>query len=571
MAMFLVRLNLFVNNMLGSEKKYNGRQWWKEAVFYQVYPRSFRDTDGDGNGDLAGIIEKLDYLHDLGVGAVWLAPVYASPMADNGYDVSDYYAINPMFGTMADFEKLLEGLHSRGMKLMMDLVINHTSISHPWFLESQSSLDNPKRDWYIWRYGRDGHEPNNWASHFMTSAWEFDEKTNQYYLHMFSKEQADLNWRNPEVKEEIFRMIRFWLGKGVDAFRMDMANYLMKSESLPDAPRCEGDTRPYVHGEGLYANQSGMHELLTELRLGVMDHYGAMLFGEMYFLTPETALEYTAYDQRQMDMLYQYEIVGARGDWEKTKRSVRVWYEAFKGKAWNSITFSNHDSPRPVSIFGDDENARADSAKCLATYLMTAPGTPFFLQGEEFGMTNVIYPKLDDYSDIEMKTRYSERVSRGEDPTWVFADLARWSRDNARTPMQWNAKDEAGFTTGRPWLGVNQNYPEVNVSVEEADPASVLNFYKNLITLRREHPALVYGEYIPLTPDDWETYAYKRVLGREVYIVILNTSPREWHMKVLDELKSHKHKLLLSSLAPVGDTEEELFLRPWEARIYKLS
>jgi oligo-1,6-glucosidase len=557
--------------MLGRKKNYNGRQWWKEAIFYQVYPRSFRDTNGDGNGDLAGIIEKLDYLHDLGVGAVWLAPVYASPMADNGYDVSDYYTINPMFGTMADFEKLLAGLHSRGMKLMMDLVINHTSVQHPWFLESRSSLDNPKRDWYIWRYGRDGREPNNWACHFMTSAWEFDQKTGQYYLHMFSKEQADLNWRNAEMKEEIFRMMRFWLGKGVDAFRMDMANYLMKAESLPDAPRREGDARPYVHGEGLYANQPGMHELITEIRSEVLDHFGAILFGEMYFLTPETALEYAAYDKHEMAMLYQYEIVGAAGDWEKTKRSVRVWHEAFKDKAWNSIAFSNHDSPRPVSIFGEERNARTESAKCLATYLMTAPGTPFFLEGEELGMTNVTYPGLDDYSDIAMKTRYAERVSRGEDPAWVFADLARWSRDNARTPMQWNAEAEAGFTTGKSWLGVNLNYPEVNVASEEADTESVLNFYKKLIALRKKTPALVYGEYVPLTPDDWETYAYKRVLKDKTYVIILNTSPRQWRMKILDELKNGKPELLLSNLTPADDTEEEFFLRPWEARIYKLS
>ncbi len=558
-----------MNKMIGSKKNYQDKQWWKEAVFYQVYPRSFKDTNGDGNGDLRGIIEKLDYLHDLGVNAVWMSPIYASPMADNGYDISDYYAINPMFGTTADFEELLKGLHSRGMKLMMDLVVNHTSIKHSWFAESRSSLDNPKRDWYIWRYGRDGREPNNWANHFMTSAWELDQKTNQYYLHMFSKEQADLNWRNAEVKEEIFQMMRFWLSKGVDAFRMDMANYLMKAESLPDAPRSFGDTRPYIHGEGLYANQPGMHELITEMRSKVLDNYGAILFGEMYFLTPETALEYCDYDKHRLAMTYQYEIVGAKGNWEEAKKSIRIWYETFKGRAWNSITFSNHDSPRPVSIFGDDHIERAQSAKCLATFLMSAPGTPFLLQGEELGMTNIAYPKLDDYSDIEMKTKYAERVSRGEDPTGVFADLAHWSRDNARTPMQWNAEKEAGFTTGQPWLGVNPNFEEVNVHVEETNPDSVLNFYKKLIALRCKHKALIYGEYIPLTPDDFETYAYKRVLGKNIYIIILNTSPREWHMPRPTEIKNHP-KLLLASYPQISDTEEELFLRPWETRIYKI-
>ncbi len=559
--------------MLGTKKKNEGAAWWKEAVFYQVYPRSFKDTTGDGNGDLGGIIEKLDYLHDLGVGAVWLSPIYASPMADNGYDISDYCSVNPMFGTMPDFEKLLEGLHSRGMKLMMDLVINHTSTLHPWFIESRSSLKNPKRDWYIWRDGKNGREPNNWACHFMTSAWELDEKTHQYYLHMFSKEQADLNWQNPEMKKEIFRTMEFWLEKGVDAFRMDMGNYLMKPEGLPDAPRKFGDNSPYVHGEGMYANQPGMHELITEIRTKILDPYKAVIFGEMYFLTPETALEYCGYDKNRLAMTYQYEVMSANGDWRKIKESVRQWHEVFKGKAWNSITFSNHDSPRLVSVFGDGHSASADSAKCLATFLMSAPGTPFFLQGEELGMTNVRYSKLEDYSDIEMKTKYAERTAHGEDPTYVFNDLARRSRDNARTPMQWSADSQSGFTTGHPWLGVNPNYSEINVASEEADSNSVLNFYKKLISLRRKHKALIYGEYIPLVPDDWETYAYKRVKGKEAYIIILNTSPRTWQMQRLADLKN-RHKLLLSSRPLTknlsGDTEEQLFLKPWEARIYKL-
>jgi glycosidase len=340
---------------------------------------------------LKGIIQKLDYLKDLGIGAVWISPIYASPMADNGYDISDYYAIDPMFGNMEDFDRLVREIHKRGMKLMMDLVVNHTSIEHPWFVESRSSRDNPKRDWYIWRDGKDGQEPNNWASHFMNSAWEYDELTGQYYLHFFSKEQADLNWNNQEVKKEIFKMIRFWLERGVDAFRMDMANHLIKADGFPDAPRVNDDGRRYVHGEGLYANQPGMHELIKEMKKEVLDPFGAALFGEMYFLDPKTALEYVAYDKGEFDMTYQYEVVGARGDWRKAKESVRLWYEEFKDKGWNSITFSNHDSPRPIDIFGDSE-AREASATCIATFLLTAPGTPFFLQGEEIGMTNIEYP-----------------------------------------------------------------------------------------------------------------------------------------------------------------------------------
>ena len=545
------------------------KKWWKEAVFYQIYPRSFYDTNGDGNGDLQGIINKLDYIKDLGIDAIWISPIYASPMADNGYDISDYYSINPIFGSMDDFASLLNGIHDRGMKLMMDLVINHTSIEHPWFIESRSSRDNPKRDWYIWRDGKNGREPNNWASHFMGSVWERDEKTEQYYLHMFAKEQADLNWKNEEVKKEIFKMIRYWLDKGVDAFRMDMANYLIKAKGLPDAPEKKDEARPYVHGEGLYANQPGMHELISELREKVMDEYGAMLFGEMYFLSAKTALEYVAYDKREFDMTYQYEIVGARGDWEKVKESVRNWHKTFKGNAWNSITFSNHDSPRPVSIFGDDVDFWRESAKCIATFLLTAPGTPFFLQGEEIGMTNVEFPSLNDYDDIEMKSKYVERIKRGESPAYVFKDLIRWSRDNARTPMQWDKEKNAGFSKGKPWLKVNTNYQGVNVNSEKSNSDSVFRFCKDLIRFRQEDEAFVYGDYIPLTPDDWETYAYKRSLGGSTYIIILNTSPRQWNMKRIDELKL-EHELLISNYTTEQDSEDELILRPWESRVYRL-
>jgi glycosidase len=541
------------------------REWWKEAVFYQIYPRSFLDTSGDGNGDLKGVIKKLDYLKDLGIGAIWISPIYASPMADNGYDISDYYAVNPMFGSMEDFELLLDGIHKRGMRLMMDLVVNHTSIEHPWFLESGSSRENPKRDWYIWRDGKNGQEPNNWASHFMSSAWEWDERTKQYYLHLFSKEQADLNWNNPEVKKEIFKMAGFWLSKGVDAFRMDMANYIMKAEGLPDAPRNNRDSRRYIHGEGLYANQAGMHELIRELKNKVLKPYGAVLFGEMYFLDPDTALEYVAYDKKEFDLTYQYEIVGARGDWKKAKESISLWYEKFKNKGWNSITFSNHDSPRPVSVFGD-LNYHKESAECLATFLLTAPGTPFFLQGEEVGMTNVEYPDLSAYSDIEMKMKFKERVDCGEDPYWVFKDLVRWSRDNARTPMQWNGGRNAGFSEGTPWLGINPNYEAINVENNLSNPDSILNYYKKLISARRDHDALVYGDYIPLTPHDWETYAYRRQLGESSFLIILNTSPRQWNMEILKDLKAG-YDLFLSNY--VRNDLEESVLRPWEARIYR--
>lgn len=550
--------------------KKNKKEWWKEAVVYQVYPRSFNDTNGDGNGDLRGIINKLDYIKSLGIDAIWISPIYTSPMTDNGYDISDYYSINPMFGDMDDFDELLAGIHKRKMKLMMDLVVNHTSIEHPWFLESRSSIDNPKRDWYIWRDGKNGREPNNWASHFMNSVWELDEKTNQYYFHMFAREQADLNWNNGEVKKEIFSMIEFWLKKGVDAFRMDMANYLMKAEGFPDAPRKDGDDRKYIHGEGLYANQKGMHELIHELKEKVLSPYGAALFGETYFLNKDTALDYVAYARKEFDLIYQYEVVGARGNWEEAKRSVREWYESFKNRGWNSITLSNHDSPRPISLFGDDGEYRDESAKCLATFLLTAPGTAFFLQGEEIGMTNVLFDNIDCYSDIEMKEKYKERVSHGENSKAVFRDVAKWSRDNARTPMQWNKNKNAGFSDGNPWLGVNQNYNGINVKNEENNKKSVLNFYRNIIKIRRKHPAIVYGDYIPLTPDSWETYAYERVLGKSKYIVVLNTSKRTWKMDPIKELKP-KSKLLISNYNTHNDSDNGLLLRPWETRVYKVS
>lgn len=547
-----------------------GLKWWKEAVFYQIYPRSFNDTTGDGCGDILGIVQKLDYIKDLGVDALWISPMYTSPMVDNGYDVSDYDAINPMFGSLKDFDLLVEGLHSRGMKLMMDLVINHTSDQHPWFIESRSLRDNPKRDWYIWRDPKDdGSEPNNWASHFGNSAWKFDEKTGQYYLHYFAEGQPDLNWNNPEVKKEIFAMVKRWLDRGVDGFRMDMANALIKPEGLPDAPRRDGDTRTYLHGENLYANQPGMRELLGELHTQVIAPANAVLYGEMYFLDAHSSLDYVAYDKERVDMMYQYPVVDAHGDWARVKSSVREWSESFAGKAWNTITFSNHDSPRSVSMFGQEGQMRNVSAKMIATYLLTAPGTPFFLQGEELGMTNVEFESINEYTDVEMKDRLRERVGYGEDKYTVFKDLIRLSRDNARTPMQWTSDKNAGFTTGVPWLGVNDNHTHVNVADESTNPHSVLNYYKKMIALRKSHDAFVYGKFVPLTPDDWETYAYMRVLEDTSFIVIVNTSPREWKMERPKELPSDA-ELKVSNYLVQNDTLENLNLRPWEARVYKV-
>ena len=545
--------------------------WWKHAVVYQIYPRSFKDSHGDGNGDLRGIIEKLGYIESLGVDAVWLSPIYASPMIDNGYDVSDYYAINPMFGTSEDFDALVAGLHERGIRLLMDLVVNHTSDQHSWFIESRSSRENPKRDWYLWHPGRDGNEPNNWASHFGGSAWEKDAATGEYYLHLFAKQQPDLNWRNPEVQTAVFDMMRWWLDKGVDGFRIDMGNFFLKDPALPDARRDPWDTSPFVHPKELCANQPGMHEIYQAMHDEVLAPYDAVAFGEMYFLNPDTARQYVGWDRKEIQLLYQYPIMDARGNWQQVRREVQAWYDAFRGGATNTITFSNHDSGRSVSVFGDDTTYHDKSAQCIATYLLSAPGTAFFLQGEEIGMTNVLFPSIDDYTDIEMQGRYADLMSQGADPNVVLPELIRWSRDNARTPMQWANDVHAGFSTHTPWLAVNPRYTSINVDNQEQDKISILNYYRQLIALRNEVGPLKYGTYAPLVPMEWETFAIRRDFEGETIVCIYNFLSEEMYMHKPDVLVGRKLVMLLSNYEESGDdTDSTLRLRPWEARIMRI-
>lgn len=550
------------------------RAWWKETVFYQIYPRSFQDSTGDGVGDLRGIISRLDHLAELGVDGVWLSPMYRSPMVDHGYDISDYEDIDPQFGSLADFDALLAGLHERGIKLLIDLVVNHTSDQHPWFIESRSSRDNPKRDWYIWRDPRDGREPNNWASHFGGSAWTFDDATGQYYLHLFSPGQPDLNWRNPEVKEAIFAMIRRWIERGIDGFRVDVGHLYLKEPTLPDIMHaaCDGDAPRYVPATAFSSHQPGLHELYQELRRDVLGP-DIVLFGEMYELDPESALAYTAYDRGEFDLVYQYPVVHARGDWTTVKRSVRTWYETFAGRAWNTITFSNHDSPRPVSIFGDDRHCRTQSAMCIATFLLSAPGTPFFLQGEEFGMSNVRFPRIEDYADAELIGFYRERVRDGGDPDDTLAQLAPWSRDNARTPMQWDPTHAAGFTSGTPWLPLHTNYPDINRARQVEDPHSVFRYYQRLIALRREHPTLVYGTYEPLVPDEHALYAYVRRDTERAILVVLNTCGTPFTPG--DELRAGVAAAgipgdLITGNTPNPPAAWDTEYGPWEARLYWL-
>ncbi len=545
------------------------KSWWKERVFYQIYPLSFLDTTGNGKGDINGIIKKIPYLNDLGIGAIWICPIYSSPMKDNGYDVSDYNSINPIIGSMHDFKELIKICKINDIKIMMDLVINHTSNKHPWFMESAKSKNNPKSDYYIWRDAKEGKEPNNWAADCGGSAWTWVESRKQYYLHSFSKYQPDLNWRSKEVKKEIFSSIKKWLDMGVNGFRMDMGNFLFKAEGFPDAPKKNRwDNRKYIHGEHLYANNPGIHKLLKEFKK-LLVPYDAVAFGEMYFLTPESSLDYVAYDRNEIDLIYEYPIMDARGNWTEVKKQVRLYAEAFKDMAWNTLTFSNHDSPRSVSVFGDSEQFHDKSAKCIMTFLLTAPGTPFFLQGEEIGMTNMKLSGVDELTDIKMKGIYKDRVSRGESSQKVLVDLSFWNRDNARTPMQWSDKKFAGFSWNKPWIKVNSNYIEINIKKQQNNPDSILNYTKNLIKLRKKTRTLIYGDFLPLCPDNWTVYAFSRKLDNEEYVIVFNFASQDNNIIAPEKIQNNKAKLIFSNYIVKYDVLDILYLKPWETRIYK--
>jgi oligo-1,6-glucosidase len=440
------------------------KAWWKEAVVYQIYPRSFMDSNGDGIGDLQGILSKLDYLKELGIDVIWLSPVYQSPNDDNGYDISDYRAIQKEFGTMEDFDRLLQEAHARGIKIMLDLVVNHTSDEHPWFVESRSSKDNDKRDFYFWRPGKDGKEPNNWLSCFSGSAWEYDATTDEYYLHIFSKKQPDLNWDNPRVRKEVYDMMKWWLDKGIDGFRMDVINFISKVDGLPSV---EGDG--YQWGGAYFMNGPRIHEYLQEMNREVLSHYDLITVGETPGVTPEQAILYTAEDRKELQMVFQFEHMeldsGPNVKWDlkpwrlhDLKVTMSKWQTALDGKGWNSLYLNNHDQPRMVSRFGDDGKYRVESAKMLATFLHMMQGTPYIYQGEEIGMTNVRFSSIDEYRDIETLNMYREYRERGVPVESIMESIYAKGRDNARTPMQWNDSENAGFTTGKPWIAVNPNY-----------------------------------------------------------------------------------------------------------------
>lgn len=512
------------------------KTWWKESVVYQIYPRSFCDSNGDGIGDLKGITEKLDYLKELGINVIWLSPVYQSPNDDNGYDISDYEAIMTEFGTMADFDEMLNKAHSLGIKIVMDLVVNHTSDEHKWFVESRSSKDNPKRDYYIWKDGKGGKEPNNWGSAFSGSAWQLDETTGQYYLHLFSKKQPDLNWENDKVREEVYSMMTRWFDKGIDGFRMDVISLISKDQSFPDGPTYGG---LYGSFESC-ANGPRVHEFLQEMNKKVLSKYDIMTVGECAGVTLEEAKQYANSEGTELNMVFQFEHVGLDDDenmkWSTKKmplvplkENLSKWQKGLNKVAWNSLYFCNHDQPRIVSRLGSEKDEyRELSAKCIATCLHMMQGTPYVYQGEELGMTNTVFNSVKDFRDLESINAYHELTEKGViSAEELFPKICHKSRDNARTPMQWDDSKNAGFTTGTPWIDVNPNYTKINAKEQVARENSVFNYYKKLIALRKEYEIIVYGDYNLLLPEDEDLFVYERSLDGKKLLVACNFSENE--------------------------------------------
>jgi oligo-1,6-glucosidase len=560
-------------------------EWWKSAVVYQIYPRSFADSDGDGIGDLGGIIAHLDHLAALAVDVVWLSPVYPSPQDDNGYDISDYRGIDPVFGTLEQFDELLAGVHERGMKLVMDLVVNHSSDEHPWFLESRSGPDSPKRDWYWWRParpgtepGRPGAEPTNWGSYFSGPAWELDPASGEYYLHLFSRKQPDLNWEHPEVRAAVHEMMNWWLDRGVDGFRMDVINMISKDPALPD-----GEVAPGAqHGDGTPHFLSGprIHEFLQEMHREVFAGREAELLtvGEMPGVTVEDAVLFTDPARGEVDMVFQFEHMELdRGrsvteprplDLRELKRSLGRWQAGLAERGWNSLYWDNHDQPRAVSRFGDDGIHRVRSAKALATVLHLHRGTPYVFQGEELGMTNAPLHGIEDFRDIASLNHYAVRLAAGDDPAAVLEALRPTSRDNARTPMQWDAGPQAGFTTGRPWIDVNPNHVEINAQAARADPDSVFHHYRRLHELRHTEPAVVHGSFAMLLEDDPRVYAFLRRHGDVELLVLANLSGEPARADVPEAGGWAGAEVLVPNVGEPANAPE-LALAPWEALVLR--
>ncbi|MGB7799663.1 alpha-glucosidase [Buttiauxella sp.] len=546
--------------------------WWKEAVAYQIYPRSFKDSNGDGIGDLNGITEKLDYLKDLGIDLIWICPMYKSPNDDNGYDISDYQEIMAEFGTMADFDRLLQQVHARGMRLIIDLVVNHTSDEHPWFLESRSSRDNPKRDWYTWRDGKNGAEPNNWEGIFKGSTWEFDSQTDQYYLHLFTRRQPDLNWENKEMRAAVYDMMRWWLDKGIDGFRIDAIAHLKKEPLFADVPN--PDKLRYAPSMKSHLNYDGLLDYVDDMSRNVLKNYDIVTVGEMNGLFADHAEEWVGEHRNRLSMVFQFEHVrlwepeaGLRPEPAVLKKIFTAWQEALEGKGWNALYVENHDLTRITSRWGDTEHHWRESATCIAALFFLMQGTPFIYQGQEIGMTNTRFEGLDDFDDVSAKNIWREMEAEGKSEEEIIAFLTNTGRDNSRTPMQWNSWPNAGFSDGTPWFKVNANFEMINVASQQQDPDSVLNFYRSLIHLRKQQRALIYGRYELELKDHPQIYAYRRVLDETEFVVLCNMSSKSARW-LSEELPLEWANCVLGNYPQV---DEIYRLHPWEARVYKLA
>ena len=547
------------------------RNWRKDAVCYQIYPRSFKDSNGDGIGDLQGVISKLDYLKDLGIDVIWICPIFKSPNDDNGYDISDYKAIMSDFGTMDDFDELLEEVHKRNMKLILDLVINHTSDEHPWFLESKASKDSAKRDWYIWRDGKDGAEPNNWASIFSGSAWEYDDETDQYFLHLFSKRQPDLDWENKEVRKALYDTVNWWLDKGIDGFRVDAISHIKKEAGLKDMPNPDG--LKYVSSFDKHMNVDGIHELLKELKDETFAKYDIMTVGEANGVKANEADLWVGEENGKFDMVFQFEHLELWDEKEDSKLNVldlkntlNRWQEGLYNVGWNALFIENHDIVRVVSKWGNDKEYWKESSKALAMMYFLQQGTPFIYQGQEIGMTNVKYESIEEYNDVSTHNRYRHNIEAGMSKEKALHHEWLVSRDNARTPMQWDASEKAGFTTGVPWIGINPNSCDINVESQEKDNTSILSFYKSLIKVRKNNNTFVDGKCELVLPEHEQIYGYTRTDENGQFLVLCNLTDEEAKFNL--DINLEGLDVLLNSIEDKDIDNNKL--KPNEARLYKV-
>ncbi|KPL59295.1 alpha,alpha-phosphotrehalase [Rossellomorea vietnamensis] len=556
--------------------------WWKRSVVYQIYPKSFYDTSGNGVGDIKGITAKLDYLKELGIDVVWITPIYKSPQNDNGYDISDYFNIHEEYGTMEDFDELLEEAHSRGIKIIMDIVINHTSTENQWFIESRKSKDNEYRDFYIWKDGKeDGSEPTNWQSKFGGNAWQYDEETGQYYLHLFDVTQADLNWENDEVRKKLYDMMHFWLKKEVDGFRLDVINLISKDQDFPDD---DGSVAP-GDGRKFYTDGPKVHEYMQEMNKEVFSQYDIMTVGEMSSTTIDNCIKYSNPDRNELSMTFNFHHLKvdypngekwsvADFDFLKLKEILSTWQrEMHKGGGWNALFWCNHDQPRIVSRYGDDSEYRNESAKMLATTIHMMQGTPYIYQGEEFGMTNPKFTSIDEYRDVESLNTYNILKEQGKSEEEILEILRHKSRDNSRTPVQWNGDKNAGFTSGTPWIPVAKNYQEINAEQALEDENSVFYHYQKLNRLRKEYDIIVDGDYQLILEDHPDIFAYVRNGDGEKLLVVNNFYARETEFTLPDEVdvKGWSSEVLISNYEDAKNVYSQISLRPYESVVFRLT